>query len=91
MFAGCQLPLNQPFAAVLLPAALPLGEGRTDSKRICLLCRGVAEVLRSLGTANVNSIVWCRRGWTRIAILFESQIRVNIFPWICEAPRERRG
>lgn len=32
MFARCQLPINQPLAAVLLPASLPEGEGRTDSK-----------------------------------------------------------
>lgn len=80
MFAGSQLSSNQPFAAVLLPALLPLGEGRMVCKRICLLCYGAAEVMHSLGTANINSKVWCRRGCTGTPILSESQSHADFFP-----------
>lgn len=91
MFAGSQLPSNKTFAAALLPASLPLGEGRTVCKKICLLCYSVAEAVHSLGTANINSKVWCRKGWTGTPILSESKNHVDFFPGIFEVPRERRG
>lgn len=61
-------------------------------KRICLLCHGVADIMQSLGTANINSKVWCRRGWTETLVLSESQNHVDFFfPEISEAPWKRRG
>lgn len=75
MFAGSQLPSNQPSAAALLPALLPLGEGRTLCKSV-----SVAEVMHILGAVNIHSEVWCRRGCTGTPVLSESQNYVGFFP-----------
>lgn len=79
VFAGSQLPSNQPSAAAFLPALLHLAGGGWFVKGFFLLRYSAADIMQSLGTVNINSKVWCGRGWTETPVLSESQNHVDFF------------